>query len=143
MPAQRVNPPRDAPHRRSQRLRLPAEFERCFTLGQRLHGRCFRLHFLPAERARLGLAVSRKVDPNAVGRNRIKRVARESFRLGRTTLPPGDCVLVAKREACDASAAALREDLAQLWQRLRALKPTAAAGTMRDAPAPPLAPRDT
>ncbi|MFB5206992.1 ribonuclease P protein component, partial [Stenotrophomonas sp. 3diitr2024] len=33
------------------------------------------LHWLPADRpARLGLAVSRKVDPNAVGRNRIKRV---------------------------------------------------------------------
>jgi ribonuclease P protein component len=139
----RVNPPRDAPHRRSQRLRLPAEFERCFTLGERLHGRCFRLHFLPAPAARLGLAVSRKVDPHAVGRNRIKRVAREAFRLARRGLPCGDCVLVAKREAAAATPAELRADLEQLWQRMRALKPTAAAGTMRDAPAPPLAPRGT
>ncbi|PSD31919.1 hypothetical protein C7E12_01740, partial [Stenotrophomonas maltophilia] len=30
--------------------------------------------------ARLGLAVSRKVDPNAVGRNRIKRVLRDILR---------------------------------------------------------------
>ncbi len=31
-------------------------------------------------RPRLGMAVSRKVDRTAVGRNRIKRVIRESFR---------------------------------------------------------------
>jgi ribonuclease P protein component len=33
-----------------------------------------------AENSRLGMAVSRKVDRRAVGRNRIKRVIRESFR---------------------------------------------------------------
>jgi ribonuclease P protein component len=33
-----------------------------------------------AENSRLGMAVSRKVDRHAVGRNRIKRVIRESFR---------------------------------------------------------------
>ena len=31
--------------------------------------------------ARLGLAVSRKVDPRAVGRNRIKRVLRDATRV--------------------------------------------------------------
>lgn len=125
--------------RRSDVLRLPPEFERCFTQGQRVSGRFFRLHVLPAEQPRLGLAVSRKVDPRAVGRNRIKRVARETFRTSRDELPCADLVLVAKREAAAAGNDALREDLAQLWRRGRALKPLPPAGTMRDAAEPPIA----
>ena len=117
-------------------MRLPSEFERCFAQGDRVNGRCFRAFWLAAPAARLGLAVSRKVDPRAVVRNRIKRVARESFRLERPRLPPGDCVLVAQRAAAAATPAELRADLARLWQKLRALKPTSAAGTMRDASAP-------
>jgi ribonuclease P protein component len=125
--------------RRSDVLRLPPEFQLCFTQGQRVNGRFFRLHVLPAEKARLGLAVSRKVDPSAVGRNRIKRTARETFRTSRAAIPSADLVLVAKREAATATNAELREDLAQLWRRARALKPLPPAGTMRDAPEPPIA----
>lgn len=125
--------------RRSDVLRLPPEFERCFTQGQRVSGRFFRLHVLPAEKPRLGLAVSRKVDPNAVGRNRIKRTARETFRTSRDAVPCADLVLVAKREATTATNAQLREDLSQLWKRGCALKPLPPAGTMRDAAQPPVA----
>ena len=127
--------------RRSDVLRLPPEFQLCFTQGQRVNGRYFRLHVLPADRPRLGLAVSRKVDPNAVGRNRIKRTAREAFRTSRDAIPRADLVLVAKREAAAASNAELREDLAQLWRRACALKPLPPAGTMRDAAEPPPAAR--
>ena len=91
---------------------------------------------------RLGLAVSRKVDPNAVGRNRIKRAAREFFRTMPPLPTPADCVLVAKPEAAKASAAELRADLLQLWRRASALKPTALAGTMRDASSPPASTSD-
>lgn len=124
-------------HRRSDVLRLPPEFQTCFTQGQRVHGRFFRLHVRHAERARLGLAVSRKVDPNAVGRNRIKRTCREAFRTSRERIPVAELVLVAKREAAAASNADLRADLEELWRRARALKPLPPAGTMRDAPEPP------
>ena len=43
---------------------------------------CFRVIARPSDVQghRLGMAVSRKVDRRAVGRNRIKRVVRESFR---------------------------------------------------------------
>ena len=122
--------------RRSDVLRLPPEFERCFTQGQRVNGRFFRVHVLPAAHPRLGLAVSRKVDPNAVGRNRIKRTAREAFRTSRHAIPCAELVLVAKREAATASNAELRDDLAQLWRRAGALKPLPPAGTMRDASEP-------
>jgi ribonuclease P protein component len=132
----------DARFRRSDRLRQPSEFQHCFTQGTRVNGRYFRLHAAPSAAPRLGLAVSRKVDPNAVARNRIKRVARDAFRRTRALLPAFDCVLVAKREAAGADADALRADLAALWRRLAALKPVSAAGTMRDASGPSAAPRD-
>ncbi len=132
-----VNPPVDARFRRTDRVRLPQDFQRCFTHGSRVHGRCFRLHVFFADAPRLGLAVSRKVDTKAVVRNRIKRTARESFRVHRLQLPSADCVLVAKREAASATPADLRADLVELWRRAAALKPTVAAGTMRDASVSP------
>jgi len=123
--------------RRSDVLRVPPEFQLCFTHGQRVNGRFFRLHVMHAEKPRLGLAVSRKVDPNAVGRNRIKRTARESFRTSRERIPSADLVLVAKREAAAASNEDLRVDLSHLWRKASALKPLPPAGTMRDAVDPP------
>ena len=128
--------------RRSARLRLPTEFQRCFAQGLRVNGRCFRLHLLASDTMRLGLAVSRKVDPDAVGRNRIKRSAREFFRTTPALPTPADCVLVAKPEAAKASTAELRADLVVLWRRAAALKPTAPAGTMRDASFPPASTSD-
>jgi len=126
-------------HRRSDVLRQPSEFQDVFTQGQRVNGRFFRLHVLPAERPRLGLAVSRKVDTRAVQRNRIKRVARESFRTSRELVPAADLVLVALRQAASAPNDELRAELDKLWRRAAALKPPAPAGTMRDAVPPPAA----
>jgi ribonuclease P protein component len=125
--------------RRSDVLRIPPQFQLVFTHGQRVNGRFFRLHVMHADKPRLGLAVSRKVDPDAVGRNRIKRTSRESFRTSRDAIPNADLVLVAKREAAAASNEDLRHDLAQLWRKASALKPLPPAGTMRDAVEPPAA----
>ena len=85
------------------------------------------------EGARLGLAVSRKVDRRAVGRNRIRRVLREHFRLLRAGLPAGDYVLVARPPAAGATPDALREACSTLLRRAGALPLPAADGTM---PAP-------
>jgi ribonuclease P protein component len=116
---------------RSARLLLPDEFKACFGSGRRLAARFFRVHYLFAERPRLGLAVSRKVDRRAVVRNRIKRTARDSFRQARSALPPLDLVLLARHEAAQATAVELQADLASLWRRLAALKPPEQEGTMR------------
>jgi len=64
--------------------------------------------------ARLGISVSKRVAAHAVERNRIKRIARDSFRRCRTQLPPGDYVLLAQRDAAGASSEALRAALASL-----------------------------
>jgi len=98
------------------------------------------LHWLPADRpARLGLAVSRKVDPNAVGRNRIKRVLRDILRQTRTEIQPGDFVVVARSAARSASNDDIRQAFLRLLRRLRALPAPGVDGTMPppDGIAPP------
>jgi ribonuclease P protein component len=127
-------------HPRSARLLAPPQFQQVFGKGRRIVGRCFQLHLLPGgDGARLGLAVSRKVERRAVVRNRIRRIAREAFRHARAGLPAGDYVLVARRDAASATRAALRAEAATLLQRAASLKAAPAGGTM-PAPAPPGAP---
>jgi ribonuclease P protein component len=120
----------------SARVRSRAEYDRVFTQGRRVADRLLVLHVLaaPTGGARLGLAVSRKVDPRAVGRNRIKRALREQFRRLRATLAAGDYVVVARGAAREAAPAQLRNALFGLLQRCGALPPPTLTGTM---PAPP------
>ena len=67
---------------RAARLLKPADFKQVFKNNQATNDRLFRVlaRANRAGRPRLGMAVSKKVDRTAVGRNRIKRVIRESFR---------------------------------------------------------------
>jgi ribonuclease P protein component len=120
------------------RVRARAEFDRVFADGRRTADPLFALHWLRDDApARLGLAVSRKVDPHAVGRNRIKRVLRDSFRQLRGQLPPGAYVLVARSAAARADNDALRAALQSLLRRAGALPASGADGTMPAAACPP------
>jgi ribonuclease P protein component len=122
---------------RHARVRARAEFDRAFKQGRRTASPLFSLHFQPdAQPPRLGLAVSRKVDPHAVGRNRIKRVLRDLFRRLRPQLPGGDYVVVARSAAAASENRALRENFTALLQRAGALPQTGAGGTIAPA-APP------
>ena len=88
------------PH--AARITRPADFLRLRRTGQRIGMRHFNAQAVAGatDIARLGLAVSRRVSTDAVRRNRIKRIARESA------------------DAHDN--AALRADLEALWRRLAA-----------------------
>jgi ribonuclease P protein component len=130
---------------RAARLLSPKQFQATFSQGRRISAALFRLHLNLAtadtmpivETARLGLAVSKRVAATAVARNRIKRIARDSFRKRRLQLPAGDYVLLAQREATAAPSASLRAALDTLWDRVIALKPQAPAPTIpRPAPDP-------
>jgi len=122
----------------SARVRAKAEFDRTFEAGKRTAEPLLALHRLDdGATPRLGLAVSRKVDPHAVGRNRIKRVLRDAFRQLRGRLGGGAYVIVARPAAAKADNAALRAAFLRLLQRAGALPPPAAAGTMRPACTPP------
>jgi ribonuclease P protein component len=121
---------------RQRRITASADFTRSFAEGRRLNTRCFRVLWYATEGSpRLGLAVSRKVSVRAVVRNRIKRTARESFRVACDKLPPGDVVLVAMREAANSDPSSLRSELAGLWRKLAALPASHAQGTIRPATA--------
>ena len=119
---------------RTARVRARPEFDRIFKHGRRVALPVLALHVSPPAQpdgpARLGLAVSRKVDPRAVGRNRIKRVLRAAFRECRADLPPADYVIVARPGASSCDGEALRSAFARLLQRAGALPDPAGAGTM-------------
>ena len=97
----------------------------------------FLIGFIVLNVSRLGLAVSRKVDPNAVGRNRIKRVLRDAFRHLRPQLRPGAYVIVARAAARQADNVALRDCFDRLLKRACALPQIQARGTMPPAPSLP------
>ncbi|HCE1907984.1 TPA: ribonuclease P protein component [Vibrio parahaemolyticus] len=67
---------------------------------------------------RLGLAVPKKQIKTAVGRNRFKRLARESFRNSQHQLPNKDFVVIAKKSAQDLSNDEIFKLFDKLWQRL-------------------------
>ena len=116
---------------------MPAEFQAVFQTGRRLSSSQFRLFaWLRPEGAvaRLGVAVSRKVDKRAVGRNRIKRIARECFRGEAARLPPGDYVLIAQPGSSALEAGVLRAQFEALFERARALKADPRPGTMPASP---------
>lgn len=128
---------------RQARVRVRADFDRVFGEGRRTGTPLLALHLLHDGRpARLGLAVSRKVDPRAVGRNRIKRALREEFRAIRALLPDAAFVVVARPAAAGASRTALREAFHQALRRAGALPASGAGGTMPAAsPVPATTPR--
>ena len=116
---------------RSARVRARCEFTEIFETGRRIAHPLLGLHWMRDERAaRLGLAVSRKVDPHAVGRNRIKRVLRDEFRHLRPALAAGAYVVVARPPAAAADARMLRDTLRALLQRSGALPVPGVPGTM-------------
>ncbi|MBF4436221.1 ribonuclease P protein component [Vibrio anguillarum] len=67
---------------------------------------------------RLGLAVPKKQIKTAVGRNRFKRLARESFRDKQHQLPNKDFVVIAKKSAQDLSNEEMFKLFEKLWHRL-------------------------
>ena len=104
-----------------QHLRRPEEFRLVYDAQEALHGPSVVLFFRPNQTAhsRMGLSVSRK-HGNAVRRNRIRRVLRESFRLCQHLFPAGfDYVLIPRRGVREYRTAELAPMLAQMAGRIR------------------------
>jgi len=88
--------------------------------GERLNASALRLQVLDTglDRPRLGLVVPKRVAPRALDRNRVKRIARETFRCWRARLPARDLVVVARAGCAGMSRSELREACERLFGKL-------------------------
>lgn len=130
MTAQRSASPKQAPDLRfpaQAHVRTAAEFARCFASGKRANARrfggIFRLHDerdvdAGIRSARLGMAISRKVDKRAVERNRLRRLIREWFRHQLSDLAAGDLVITGRPAARGSSAESVFAELDHIAGRL-------------------------
>ncbi len=105
---------------KSLRLLRKTQFQDTLINQSPLLGSYFTLfyHANGLKYPRLGIIVGKKKIPLAVLRNRIKRQARESFRLHQTVLPGYDIVVVTRQQAAGAGKCGLRQCLDKLLQQL-------------------------
>jgi ribonuclease P protein component len=133
---------RNAAFPRIARLLQASDFKSVFKHNRASSDRFFRILFRPNSGPvnRLGMAVSRKIDPKAVGRNRIKRVARESFRTWcsrQTQTDPStvDIVVLPRPLAATTCNAELFRSLDRHWSRISDMadrQPAPATGKLKD-----------
>jgi ribonuclease P protein component len=110
---------------RENRLLQAAAFSRVFKKAERSRDKWFTVLSRPNDRqvARLGLGISKKHCRHATGRNRIKRLVRESFRRHKAQLAGLDIVVLSQPVTKDASNQALFDSLEKHWQRCARRRP--------------------
>jgi ribonuclease P protein component len=104
-----------------KRLHQPAEFRDLKRRGRKIADAFFSLSVLANHETypRLGLSIATRIFRTAVARNRIKRLARESFRLNQHSLPPVDVTVSAREAARLASLKDLRLSLESHWRSIQ------------------------
>ena len=84
-------------YRRANRVVSGKHFERAYKQGNRARGKQMTVVVVANELdvTRLGLSIGKRVWRDAVGRNRVRRVFRDAFRVSLPELPAGvDVVLI-------------------------------------------------
>jgi ribonuclease P protein component len=104
------------------RLRSPVEFDRVYRQGKRAGDGLFAVNALANDLgfARLGMSVSARTVGNAVRRNRVRRIIRESFRGWAAALPAVDLVVTSRPGARDAARELIIASLERLINRTSA-----------------------
>ncbi|MBK1722072.1 ribonuclease P protein component [Thiocystis violacea] len=106
---------------RARRLTNSGQFQRIFAeplkTGRGGYVVLYRPNGLTS--ARLGLAISKKCARRSVDRSRLKRIARESFRLNWQRLPSVDVVVLCARGAPTMPSQRLFDTLEHAWATIR------------------------
>lgn len=102
----------------AQRLHNKSDFDRVYADARRYTDALFAVFVRPngGPVARLGLSVASRIIGNAVRRNRIKRLVRESFRLHQHELPAVDIVVNARAGARNADNPTIARSLEKQWR---------------------------
>lgn len=97
-----------------------AQFRKVFSKATRYNTRCLVILAVPngLARGRLGMAISKKIDKRAVGRNRIKRQIRESFRQHKAILQGLDIVVLGRHGLSTTPNNKLRTLLDNSWHKV-------------------------
>jgi len=103
---------------RQATLRAAGDFSYVFEKAKKVYGDHLTLLFRPTDLGypRLGLAVSKKHTRNAIVRNRVRRIAKESFRLTTENLGSVDIVILSKKGIAEVDAKILRQSIDKQWQ---------------------------
>ncbi len=103
-----------------RRVRRKVDFEAGYRRGRRFSDSLFTMTVRPNEVGgpRLGLAIAARTIGNAIARNRLRRMIRESFRHEQHRLPAADIIVGAKVGARHAPDPLRRQSLSALWKKI-------------------------
>jgi ribonuclease P protein component len=109
----------DSRFRRRSRLADKLSFSRVFKKAGRSRDKMFTVLYRPNDTdvPRLGLAIGKKNCRLATGRNRLKRIIRESFRQQQGEMPGLDFVVLNQAAATRANNRVLFDSLNVHWER--------------------------
>jgi ribonuclease P protein component len=110
----------------SRRYRFTAQgsFGTVLRGSRKVRGRLSTVHVARARAgtSRLGIALTRKLVPRAVDRNRVKRLVREMFRRHVLKLAGLDCVVMLRERFDDANAALLLAEVRAHFDQLAQIR---------------------
>jgi len=105
---------------RSFRITTKAEYAAVFDEGHKLSQGWFLVLYKKNQKEypRLGIIVSKRIIKKAPGRNYLKRLLRESFRVRKATMAGLDLVIMVRKGCKIDDKLRLHKELDTLWQRL-------------------------